>query len=206
MNLSIENRVEIMQSENPFEQFRIWFDAASRAGIVLPESCVLATVDSTGAPQIRTVLLKDFDARGFVFFTNYESNKGIEILSSPRVSLLFHWASMERQIRINGSASKTTRQESEMYFASRPRESQIGAWASSQSREIASRQVLEESFQKFSIQFEGKSVTCPPHWGGYRIHPEQFEFWQGRPSRLHDRIVVTRVKNSNSWGLKRLSP
>lgn len=189
---------------DPIRQFQLWFQQALDAQVPEPNAMTLATVDEQGQPSARIVLVKGADARGFVFFTNYESRKGHDLAINPRASLLFYWIELERQVRIEGTIEKTSAQESDAYFASRPLGSRIGAWASDQSREIAGRAVLEEREQAFAERF-GDNPPRPPQWGGYRVVPARMEFWQGRPSRLHDRIVYTRNADA-SWQISRLSP
>lgn len=189
---------------DPIRQFQLWFQQALDAQVPEPNAMTLATVDEQGQPSARIVLVKGADERGFVFFTNYESRKGHDLAINPRASLLFYWIELERQVRIEGTIEKTSEQESDAYFASRPLGSRIGAWASDQSREIAGRAVLEEREQAFAERF-GDNPPRPPQWGGYRVVPARMEFWQGRPSRLHDRIVYTRNADA-SWQISRLSP
>ena len=189
---------------DPIRQFQLWFQQALAAQVPEPNAMTLATVDEQGQPSARIVLVKGADARGFVFFTNYESRKGHDLAINPRASLLFYWIELERQVRIEGTIEKTSAQESDAYFASRPLGSRIGAWASEQSREIAGRTVLEEREQAFAERFRDNPPR-PPQWGGYRVVPARMEFWQGRPSRLHDRIVYTRNADA-SWQISRLSP
>jgi pyridoxamine 5'-phosphate oxidase len=165
---------------------------------------VVATAGESGRPSSRVVLLRGFDEQGFVFYTNYESQKGREIDKNPDASLLFFWPALERQIRIEGRISKTSRAESEAYFATRPRESQIGAWASAQSRVIESRGELEAQIAEIEKRFAGKEIICPAFWGGFRLAPAALEFWQGRKSRLHDRLAYTRA--ASGWKIERLSP
>ncbi|MCE7072537.1 pyridoxamine 5'-phosphate oxidase [Dyadobacter sp. CY327] len=189
---------------NPFTQFKLWFDEALSAGVVEPNAMVLSTV-SDGRPSARVVLLKDLDQAGFTFFTNYESKKAKEMESDPFVAVTFFWKELERQVRIEGKVEKTTNQESAEYFAVRPRGSQIGAWASTQSEHLASRAELEERTLLLEQKFEGAEVPRPPHWGGYRVIPHYFEFWQGRSSRLHDRLVYKKT-DEGSWEIERLYP
>jgi pyridoxamine 5'-phosphate oxidase len=191
--------------KNPFEQFRIWFKQAQSAAIKEPNAMTLATATADGIPSARIVLLKGFDERGFVFFTNYESQKGEELEENPNAALVFYWAELERQVRIAGTVTKTSREESEAYFATRPVESRLSTWASEQSTVIASRKVLEEQVASLAKWYEGQEVPPPPYWGGYRVSPEIFEFWQGRPNRLHDRLAFTRIDESK-WEIERLAP
>ncbi len=188
---------------NPFRQFDAWFKQAIDAQLPEPNTMTLATVDERGRPSARIVLIKGVDERGFVFFTNYESRKGRELAQNPHASLLFYWIELERQVRIEGTVVKTSDAESDAYFASRPVGSRIGAWASEQSKVIESRALLEAREREFSAQY-GENPPRPPHWGGYRLIPEAIEFWQGRPSRLHDRMLYTRV--GTDWTISRLSP
>lgn len=189
---------------DPFEQFGRWFGEAERAEVGEPNAMTLATADASGFPSARTVLLKGFDARGFVFFTNYESQKGAELTSNPRASLVFFWQPIERQVVISGTVTRVERSESEAYFQQRPRLSQLGAWASSQSRSVASRATLEQQFREVEARYEGQGVPCPPHWGGFRVAPVRIEFWQGRRSRLHDRIRY--VRGEQGWSIERICP
>lgn len=191
-------------SPNPFEQFAVWMKEALDSSILDPNAMVLATASGEGIPFARIVLLRKFDEKGFVFFTNYESSKANDLANNKNVSLLFFWAELERQIRISGKVKKVSKVESQLYFATRPRESQLGAWASNQSSVIASREVLEKKFEEIRKKFEGKSIPLPPFWGGYRVTPKKFEFWQGRESRLHDRISFK--LEAGQWKIERLAP
>ncbi|WP_175772066.1 pyridoxamine 5'-phosphate oxidase [Paraburkholderia phenazinium] len=190
---------------NPFRQFETWFAQAVEAKLPEPNTMTLATVDSRGRPSARIVLIKGVDERGFVFFTNYESRKGRELTNNPHASLLFYWIELERQVRIEGTVVKTSQAESDQYFQSRPLGSRIGAWASEQSQVIESRAVLEARERAISAQY-GEHPPRPPHWGGYRLVPDAIEFWQGRPSRLHDRLLYTREAQGGDWQIARLSP
>ncbi len=188
---------------DPIILFDTWFDQASQAECPEPNAMVLATADSGGTPSARVVLLKGIMQGNFCFFTNYESQKGRELANRPHAALLFHWHELERQVRINGIVSKLSAAESDDYFFQRPPASRIGAWASPQSREIESRTFLEQEELRFKEQF-GENPPRPPQWGGYRLKPEKIEFWQGRPSRLHDRILYT--KTQEAWRISRLAP
>ena len=192
-------------AKNPFRQFEKWFAEAEAAKVHEPNAMTLATVGRDGRPSARTVLLKAVDGRGFVFYTNYESVKGRQLADNPRAALLFPWLPMERQVVVEGEVTRVSREEAEVYFHSRPRASQLGAWASPQSTVVAGRAVLDESFKVVERKYEGKEVPLPPQWGGYRLSPETIEFWQGRRSRLHDRLRYRREPNGD-WVLERLSP
>ena len=190
---------------NPLKQFEQWFQAATEAEPVLPEAVSLATATREGRLSSRMVLLKDFDETGFVFYTNYESRKGLELAENPNAALVFYWRQLERQICITGTVSKVSREESEAYFRTRPRGSQIGALTSSQSQVVASREVLENRFQQLMAEYEGREIPLPSYWGGYRLSPSTIEFWQGRSDRLHDRFLYQR-QSGGPWQLERLSP
>lgn len=190
--------------ENPFEQFEIWLSEAVAQNVFEPNAMVLSTASKEGKPSARVVLLRGFDGEGFTFFTNYDSRKAREIAENPRASLLFFWAEIERQARIEGIATKASAEISDSYFASRPRESQIGAWISPQSEPIASREILEKKYAELAEEWDGKEIKRPPNWGGFVVKPSVFEFWQGRESRLHDRLVYTKV--GKSWKIERLAP
>jgi pyridoxamine 5'-phosphate oxidase len=190
---------------NPFEQFKTWFDQAVAAQLPEPNAMTIATVTSDGKPSARIVLLKDYDERGFVFYTNYKSHKGQELVENPWGAIAFLWTELERQVRIEGCVEKVSPAESDAYFHSRPIGSQLGAWASNQSQVIESREVLEQQLQKLKEEYDNKEVPRPPHWGGFRVIPNEIEFWQGRPSRLHDRLLYQRSEDG-SWKIQRLSP
>lgn len=190
---------------DPVAMFRRWFDAAVDSGLHEPNAMVVTTVSGDGRPSSRMVLLKGIDERGFVFYSNYESRKGLEIAQNPVVSLLFPWHDLQRQVRVEGTVTSVSAEESAAYFAARPREAQVGAWASPQSREVASRAELDELYQAAWSRFEGEDVPLPPHWGGYRVSPEAVEFWQGRKGRLHDRLVYRREGDAR-WVVARLAP
>ena len=190
---------------DPFAQFARWFDEARAAIKDLPEGMMLATSTLEGEVSVRAVLLKSFDERGFVFFTNYNSRKGAQIHDNPRAGLAFWWPQLERQVRIEGAIVRTTVEESDAYFATRPRGSQLGAWASEQSKVIAGRGDLDARFEELSKCYPEGTIPRPPHWGGYRVIPIYFEFWQGRVDRLHDRFGY-RLREANDWTIERLSP
>jgi pyridoxamine 5'-phosphate oxidase len=190
---------------SPFQQFETWFGQACSAGILEPNAMTLATVDDTGRPCTRTVLLKHWDERGFVFFTNLESRKAVHIAANPNVSLLFPWLPLQRQVAINGPAVKTSTAEVLAYFAKRPFQSQLAAWASPQSRVISTRAVLEMKWEEMKRKFREGAVPLPSFWGGYRVVPREIEFWQGGESRLHDRFLYSRQPDE-SWALQRLAP
>ena len=195
---------EASESADPVELFGSWFRAAGDAGILLPEAVALATATPDGFPSARMVLLKHADARGFVFFTNYGSQKARELDANPRASLCFHWAVLQRQVRVSGSVERVSAEESAEYFATRGRGSQLGAWASKQSQDLPSRGELEGRVKDMEAEFAGRDVSRPPFWGGYRLTPSRIEFWQGRADRLHDRLVFTRA--GDSWSTRRLYP
>jgi pyridoxamine 5'-phosphate oxidase len=194
-----------MNASNPITQFGEWFEAATRAGLDKPNAMTLATVSREGKLSARIVLLSSFDERGFVFHTNYESQKGQAIAQSSRAALVFWWDVLGHQVRIEGRIEKTSAAESDVYFAGRPRDSQIGAWASDQSRVIESRERLEARAAEFEKKFEGTAVPRPPHWGGYRVVPDAMEFWINRDSRLHDRFLFSRAPDG-AWRRERLAP
>ncbi len=203
-NYSLKELHKKNVSKNPFEQFSFWFDDAVKANIEQPNAMILATATKDGIPSARVVLLKGLEHDGFKFFTNYNSQKGKELIANPNASLLFFWYELERQIRISGKVEKVSKKESEEYFETRPYESQLGAWASNQSESIANRDYLEKRFNEFKLKYEEGKVPLPPYWGGFKLLPYSFEFWQGRENRLHDRIRY--VKEKNEWKIERLSP
>lgn len=194
--------LESHAAASPFEQFSLWFDEALAAQVPEPNAMTLATVDAAGRPSARIVLVKGADERGFVFYTNYESRKGHELADNARAALLFFWQPLERQIRIEGRVEKAAQEESDAYYQSRPLGSRIGAWASRQSQPVT-REALEASTRQYQERY-GETPPRPAHWGGYRVVPDHFEFWQGRPSRLHDRLVYE--QDGSNWRLGRLAP
>ncbi len=189
---------------DPIEQFRVWLDEAIEAELLEPNAMTLATVNGRGQPSARIVLLKGLDERGFVFYSNYESDKAQDMAENSNVALVFNWLGLERQVRIRGEVSKVSREASLAYFKSRPHASQLGAWASHQSRVIEKREVLEKRLAELQEEYEEGEVPLPEFWGGYVVTPFAVEFWQGRPSRLHDRFLYTR--KGEAWQIKRLSP
>ena len=188
---------------NPIDQFNIWFDQARHAELPEPNAMTVASVDANGKPSARVVLIKEVTQAGFVFFTNYESRKGQALAANPHAALLFFWPELERQVRVEGSVEKLSDQESDDYFHSRPLDSRIGAWASPQSRVIKGRTELVTKAAEYALKF-ALNPPRPPHWGGFRVKPEALEFWQGRPSRLHDRIQY--IKENDDWKIQRLAP
>lgn len=193
--------------QDPQKQFSLWFEQARKTSIADPTAMILATVGPNGQPSQRTVLLKYYDENGYVFFTNFESRKSREIAGNQKVSLLFVWLELERQVQINGLAEKISAAESAKYFMTRPKESQIAAWVSSQSHKLSSRQILLQKFQEMKTKIGEGKVPLPSFWGGYRVVPHEIEFWQGRKSRLHDRFLYTPSENSPSgWTIERLAP
>jgi len=192
-----------MASADPITEFLNAVERA-KAHQVDTAPVVLATADSSGQPAARLVLLRGADSRGFVFFTNYDSRKGRELTENPRAALCFYWASLDEQIRIEGRVTRVATEESDAYFAGRPRGSQLGAWASDQSQVLSSRETLEEKYREVERRFEGQTVQRPPFWGGFRLTPARIEFWYGRPDRLHDRVIY--VRESTGWRIERLYP
>lgn len=190
---------------DPIEQFRAWFAAAMAAELRDVNAMSLATASADGKPSVRIVLLKGIDRRGFCFFTNYESEKGRQLDANPFASLGFYWIQLERQVRISGPVERTSREDSAAYFHSRPIGSRLGAWVSKQSEVIDARQILDARMEAMRERFHNAEIPVPPHWGGYRVKPEQMEFWQGRPNRLHDRFRYTR-KPDDTWQIDRLAP
>jgi len=189
---------------DPIRQFQTWLNEAFAAKLPLAEAMTLATATPDGKPSARMVLLKQVDHDGFVFYTNYNSAKARQLDANPYAALVFFWVQFDRQVRVEGSISKTSAEESRAYFSTRPRESRIGAWASEQSEEIANRAVLEERAVELDKQYGGRDIDCPEHWGGYRLKPERIEFWKSRIGRLHDRILYQR--EGDSWTIIRLAP
>ena len=205
-NYTLAGLLESEIDANPIKQFDSWFQAALDADLLEPNAMTLATASPDGKPTARIVLLKGYDERGFVFYTNYESTKGKQLIANPWAALVFLWDKLERQIRIEGKVVKLSAEESDAYFHSRPLSSQIGAWTSNQSRVIGDRQVLESRQQELEQQYaEARQIPRPPHWGGFRVIPEAIEFWQGRPNRLHDRLIY-RLQDDNTWEIDRLAP
>ena len=196
------NRADV--HSDPVVQFNAWFEETLAAGLHEPNAMIVATATANGRPSARTVLLKGYDERGFVFYTNYEGRKACELEANPACALLFYWGELERQVRIEGRASRISNEESDAYFASRPRGSRLGAWASEQSRPVEDRTVLEERVRDLEAEYKSREILRPPFWGGYRVEPDVIEFWQGRENRLHDRLVYSRV--GDGWRIDRLQP
>ncbi len=195
---------ELKESDDPTAFFNSWLKEAEQSGIILPEAMSVASVSEDGRPSSRMVLLKQADQQGFVFYTNYHSRKADELEQNPHVALLFHWNILQRQVRVEGRVERVTQEESEAYFHSRSRGSQIGAWASKQSQVASSRQTLTDKFKEFKQKFTGKEIPLPEFWGGYRVIPERIEFWQGKADRMHDRFVYQR--QDQGWKVIRLNP
>jgi pyridoxamine 5'-phosphate oxidase len=191
-------------SQDPLELFEHWFAEAKRAGVEVPEAMTLATATGGGVPSARMVLLKGADEDGFVFYTGYGSRKSDELEQNQRAALVFYWRPLERQVRVEGPVERVSEPESAAYFATRPRGSQLAAWASQQSRPLRSREELDRRYAELEREYEGRDVPLPPHWGGYRLHPEAIEFWEHRENRLHDRLRYTRAREG--WKAERLSP
>lgn len=191
---------------DPVELFQSWFAAARKSGLFLPEAMTLATATPDGRPSARMVLLKQADSDGFVFFTNYTSRKAGELDANPWASLLFHWPILQRQVRVEGRVERVSREESAAYYHSRPRGSQIGAWASDQSSRVDDRATLERRVKEFEAKFGEGEIPLPDHWGGFRVIPHRIEFWQGRPFRLHDRVIFERTEDGDAWTTHRLYP
>jgi len=205
LNYTRQQLLETAVDPDPIQQFQIWFaQAMSSSDIIEPNAMTLATATKEGMPSARIVLLKGLDERGFVFYTNYESRKGQELMANPYASLVFWWGALERQVRIEGIVEKISAQETEAYYHSRPAGSRLGAWASDQSRVIPNREVLEKRLADLTAQYQDQEIPRPLHWGGFRVTPQAIEFWQGRPSRLHDRLLYRLV--DDSWMIERLSP
>lgn len=205
IDYQMHSLMETDVADDPFIQFNNWWDDAVKSEIDEINAMTLATASANGIPSARIVLLKSVSHEGFVFFTNYNSNKGKELEENPNACLVFFWKELERQVRISGKVEKVAAGESDEYFNSRPEGSRIGAWASPQSSVIASREVIEENIKKVEQQFADKFITRPPHWGGYIVIPTVMEFWQGRANRLHDRIIYSKLQD-RSWKIERLAP
>lgn len=207
-NLRREYKLNKLSEEtvhkSPFSQFENWFNQVVKMRTVEPNAMILATAGSKSKPSVRVVLIKGISNRGIIFFTNYKSRKGQELSQNSSAALLFYWAELERQVRIEGKIMKISRVESQKYFDTRPVESRIAAWASEQSKKISGREYLEKRFREFEKKFTGKKIPIPPNWGGFKVIPDYFEFWQGRENRLHDRICFKKV--NKNWRIFRLAP
>ncbi len=204
-NNTAETLDETLIDPDPIKQFQSWFNDAIAAGLPLPEAMTLATATRNGKPSARVLLLKQVDESGFVFFTNYRSAKARDLDSNPQAALVFYWPQLERQVRVEGKVARTSAAESQQYFQTRPRDSQIGAWASPQSEVISGRETLEQRVAELEQLYCDREVDRPEHWGGYRLTPARIEFWKGRAGRLHDRILYERAADS-TWTIKRLAP
>lgn len=203
-NSLLDGLDEKVIDRDPIKQFQIWFNDAIAAQLPMPDAMTLATATPDGKPSARMVLLKQVDHDGFVFYTNYHSAKASQLDANPYAALVFYWTQLDRQVRVEGSVTRTSPEESRDYFRTRPRESQIGAWASEQSETIAGREVLEQRSLELETQYCDREIDCPEHWGGYRVKPERIEFWKSRIGRLHDRILYQRT--ADSWTISRLAP
>jgi pyridoxamine 5'-phosphate oxidase len=201
----LKTLTESSVKSNAFNQFDAWWQDAMKSGIDEVNALTLATASVTGKPSARIVLLKGYDENGLVFFSNYKSKKGKELADNPQACMVFFWKELERQIRVEGIVEKITEQQSDIYFLSRPHNSQLAAWASPQSSVIKSRKIIEQNIHTFEAEFANKQLSRPPHWGGYKLRPQLFEFWQGRPSRLHDRLQYT-LQTGGDWKIERLAP
>ena len=205
-NYTLAGLSEADLDSNPIQQFNLWFEQALAADLIEPNAMTLATATADGKPSARIVLLKGVSEQGFVFYTNYGSQKGRQLIANPYAALVFHWDKLERQIRIEGKVEKLSSVESLEYFHSRPKASQLGAWTSNQSQVIANREVLEQKLASLQAQYSDEdTIPLPEHWGGFRVVPNRLEFWQGRPSRLHDRLVYD-LEADGSWSISRLAP
>ena len=195
---------ETEMASNPFDEFRVWLETAIASGLSEPNAMIVASATPDGRPSARVVLLKELNDKGFVFYTNYMSRKGRELLANPFTAAVFDWHEIERQVRIEGLAEKVEDEESDAYFSMRPNDAKIGAWASPQSRIVKGRKELEELQKRYTTQFAGSEIPRPPHWGGFLIRPTMIEFWQGRPNRMHDRMAYYKV--DKGWSMQRLAP
>ena len=205
-NYTLAGLSEADLDSNPIQQFNLWFEQALAADLIEPNAMTLATATADGKPSARIVLLKGVSEQGFVFYTNYGSQKGRQLIANPYAALVFHWDKLERQIRIEGKVEKLSSVESLEYFHSRPKASQLGAWTSNQSQVIANREVLEQKLASLQAQHSDEAtIPLPEHWGGFRVVPNRLEFWQGRPSRLHDRLLYD-LEADGSWSISRLAP
>ncbi|WP_273720762.1 MULTISPECIES: pyridoxamine 5'-phosphate oxidase [unclassified Bartonella] len=207
MSNKVQTNDDFIQMQQPFALFAKWLEEATVNEVNDPNAMALATVDETGLPNVRMVLLKDYSSQGFVFYTNYESQKGKEILKSMKASLSFHWKSLRRQVRVRGIVEKVSVQEADAYFQSRPRSSRIGAWASKQSRPLEDRFVLEKAIAQYTTRYALGNIPRPPYWSGFRVKPLSIEFWRDRPFRLHDRLLFTRDSvEQDNWQRQKLYP